>query len=176
MQTITPKELLKRFNEVTSSKIVTIVMNTEVKLLKKNRDTKEPCPYVGVRKRTRCTVMLGTDYENGVNNRRDKEGEDRNFEAQPHAWAEHTDKPVISTNKAGDQSYANVRLLETHDVEYTMDGKEIDREALRPFQSPKKPPKNQGVEKPVEWRNVSVFPKCSFESIKSDGELIEVAQ
>ena len=173
-QIINPKELLDRLSQVKGSKIITVTMLTEVKLNKKHRETKEPCPYTGVLKRTRCKVMVGTDFQNGVNNRREKEGEDKDFEAQPHAWASHTDKPVISTNKTGDQYYANMRVLETYETSYTHDGEELDREDLRPYQAPRKKPTNQGVEDPIEWRNVSVFPKCSISIYKSDGAVVEV--
>lgn len=176
MQTITPLELQKRLEEVKGSKIITVVMNTEVKLLKKNRDTKEPCPYVGVRKRTRAKVMVGTDYSNGVNNTREREGKERTFEAQKHSWADRTDKPVISTNKAGDQTYANLRVLETYEIEYTQDGKAINKEELVPFMPKKSPPKNQGTEKPTIWNMPKIQPVCSIESYVSDGETVEVKQ
>tara|TARA_R110000824_G_scaffold526_2_gene3316 strand:+ start:1289 stop:1822 length:534 start_codon:yes stop_codon:yes gene_type:complete len=174
MQTITPQELLKRFGEVKGSKIITVVMDTELKLLKRNRDTKEPCPYVGVRKKTRCKVMLGTDYENGVNNTREREGNEGTFEAQKHSWADRTDKPVISTNKAGDKYYANMRVIETYEVEYTSDGNVIDKSDLAAYTSKKKPPQNQGTEKPVIWNMPKIFPSCSIESYVSDGEEVKV--
>jgi hypothetical protein len=173
-QIINPKELLDRLSQVKGSKIITVTMLTEVKLNKKHRGTKEPCPYTGVLKRTHCKVMVGTDFQNGVNNRRGKEGEEKDFEAQPHAWANHTDKPIISTNKAGDQYYANLRVLETYETSYSHDGKEVDREELRPYQTPRKKPTNQGVEDPIEWRMPKIFPACSISSIKTDGQLIEV--
>lgn len=176
MQTITPLELKKRLEEVKGSKIITVTMNTELKLLKKSRDTKEPCPYVGVRKRTRAKVMVGTDYENGVNNTREREGNERTFEAQKHSWADRTDKPVISTNKAGNQTYANLRVLETYEVEYTADGKAISEEDIAPFKKKQSKPKNQGTEKPIIWNMPFIFPKCSIESYVSDGETVEVKQ
>lgn len=174
MQRITPKELLNRFQEVKQATILTVVMNTEVKLLKKNRETGEPCPYVGVRKKTTCQAMVGTDYENGVNNRREKEGIDSNFEAAPHQWADRTEKPVISTNKTGDQYYANLRVLKTLDVQYECDGKEFDRELIRDFEPKKSPSSRQGVEDEVIWRMPKVYPACSIEKIKYSGEEIEV--
>lgn len=176
MQTITPQELLKRFSEVKGSKIITVTMDTEAKLLKRNRDTKEPCPYAGVRKRTRCKVIVGSDYENGVNNTREREGNERTFEAQKHSWADRTDKPVISTNKAGDQTYANLRVLETYEVEYTADGKAIEKDELVPFLPKESPPKNQGTEKPTIWNMPKIYPACSVESYVSDGETVEVKQ
>jgi len=173
-QIINPKELLDRMSQVKGSKIITVVMHTEVKLNKKHRETKEPCPYTGVMKTSRCKVMIGTDYQGGVNNRREKEGEEKDFEAQPHAWASRTDKPVISTNKAGDQYYANMRVLESYETSYTYNGKEVEREDLRPYQTPRKKPVNQGVEDPVEWRMPKIYPACSVASIKTDGKVIQV--
>jgi hypothetical protein len=174
MQTITPEELLSRLKEVKGSKIIGVTMRTNVKLLKKSRDTGEKCPYENVIKISRCSAMLGTDYEKGVNNRRDKEGLDRDFEAQEHSWADHTDKPTLSTNKEGSQYYANLRIIETYEVRYEMNGTPIDRELLREYEPKKSPPKNQGVEKTVDWRMPKVFPECSIAAYRSDGEEIEV--
>jgi len=174
MQTITSEELMKRFSEVKGSKILTVVMNTEVRLLKRNRDTKEPCPYQAVRKRTRATVMLGTNFQNGVNNARRREGKDDSFEAQKHSWADRTEKPTISVNKAGDQAYANFRVLEVHEVEYTTDGNTIDKDEIAPYTSKKKPPQNQGTEKPIVWNMPKIHPSPSIESYVSDGVEVKV--
>lgn len=176
MQTITPLELQKRLEEVKGSKIITVVMNTEVKLLKKSRDTKEPCPYVGVRKRTRAKVILGSDYQKGVNTRLSKEGKDADFESQEHSWEVSTDKPIIGTNKAGDQFYANVRIQDTYETEYIIDGKPISEEELALFMRAKSKPKNQGTDDPVVWRTLKLQPTCSIESYVSDGEQVEVKQ
>jgi hypothetical protein len=176
MQRITPAELLKRFNEVKQATIVTVVMNTEVELLKKSRVDGRPCEYVGIRKRTTCQAMVGTDYENGVNNRKEKEGQERDFQAEPHRWADHTDKPVISTNKDGTQYYANIRVIKTLGVEYECDGKEFDRELIREFEKKKSPSSRQGVADEVIWRMPKVYPACSIEKLKYSGEEIEVVQ
>lgn len=172
MQRITPAELLNRFREVKQATILTVVMSTEVKLLKKSKKDGRPCPYVGVRKRTTCQAMIGTNYENGVNNRREKEGLKRDFEAEEHSWATHTDDPVISVK--GDQYYANMRIRKTLDVQYVCDGKKFDRELLREFEPKKSTSSRQGVKDEVIWRMPKVYPACSIEKIKYSGEEIEV--
>lgn len=176
MTTITPEELTKRFSEVKGSKILTVVMNTEVKLLKKSRDTKEPCPYQGVRKRTRAKIIVGSEYEKGVNTRLQKEGKEADFEAQEHAWEVKTDKPIIGTNKAGDQLYLNARIQDSYETEYIVDGNVIDKEELAPYMSKPKPPQNQGTDKPILWRTLKLFPSCSIESYKSDGVEVQVKE
>lgn len=173
MQTITPLELKKRFEQVKGVAIVTVVMNTEVKLLKKDRDTKEPCPYVGIRKRTRCNVLVGTDYEKGVNRIREKEGETPDFKAQEHAWADRTDKPTIS--QKGDQFYLNMRVKETYETEY-LDGNEnpVDKELLKPFLPKKSKIKSQGTEQELPWRMPKIYPESSIEEYKANGETVKV--
>lgn len=65
------------------SAIVTIETATVVTLNKKNRDTGEPCPFSqGVMRRARRNVMLGSNYENVVNGRREKAGEEPDFKAE----------------------------------------------------------------------------------------------
>jgi hypothetical protein len=177
VQRITPVELLMRLSQLKGAKIMTVVMLTSVKMLKKHRDTKEPCPYGEITKRSVCQVMAGTDYENGVNNRRDKEGSDRTFEAAPHQWAAHTEKPVVSQNKAGTQSYANLRVLKSISVEYLMDGVVIDKDDLDlDGYGPKKSESSrQGTDDVVIWRMPKIYPECSIESYKSDGVEVLIA-
>lgn len=173
-QIIDPKELLDRLSQIKGSKIITVVMHTEVKLLKKSRDTREPCPFKTVTKRTRCKVMVGTDFQNGVNNYQEKQGGERDFEAQPHLYADtnHEEQPVIAKHRFKDQYYMNGRLTETYETELYADGKLIDKDALKEYM-PAKKPKPQGDPR-GQWRNIKVFPECSIEQINTDGKVIEV--
>jgi hypothetical protein len=176
---VTPAELLERVAQVKASTITNVTTVTEVTMLKKHRVTKEPCVYGEITKRTVMSVMFGTDYENGVNNRREKEGSERTFEAEPHRWADRVDgKPAICMNKAGDQSYANLRVLSVQSVEYLHDGVVIDKDDL---DLDGFGPKNavdsgrQQVEDAVIWRTVKLAPACSFESIRANGVELVVA-
>lgn len=169
-QVITPQELLHRLGEVRGSKIITLVMKTEFKLLKKDRDTKEPCPFREVTKITRCKAMIGTNYENGQNNIREKEGLERDFVAQPHSYADtdHDEKPVVAKHRSKDQWYMNARVTKVYETEYAADGKPVSRDELRRFE-PKK------TSRPgVQWRMPKVFPECSIEFIKTDGQVIKI--
>jgi len=179
---VTPQELAERVADVGTSTIVGVTTVTEVKMLKKHRDTKEPCPYGRISKRTVMTVMFGTDYENGVNNRRVKEQPQTatHFDAAPHQWAEHVDgQPAIVLNKAGDQSYANCRVLSVQSIEYLMDGEPIDKDTLDlDGYGPAKGQEGarQNVDNPVVWRNVKLAPACSFETIRANGVELVVAR
>lgn len=177
---VTPQELAERVADVGTSTIVGVTTVTEVKMLKKHRTTKEPCPYGQISKRTVMTVMFGTDYAKGVDNRRVKEGKSADFVAAPHQWAEHVDgKPAIVMNKAGDQSYANCRVLSVQSVEYLMDGEPVDKDDLDlDGFGPKKGEEGarQNVDNPVVWRNVKLAPECSFESIRANGIELSVAR
>jgi hypothetical protein len=177
--TVTPDELLKRVAQVKASTIVSVVILTDVKMLKKHRDTKEPCPYGEITKRTVMNVMFGTDYSNAVDNRRVKEGGTADFEVAPHQWAEHVDgKPAIVMNKAGDQSYANCRVLNVSSVEYLQDGVPVDADSLDlDGYGPKKGKEGarQQVEDAVIWRTVKLAPECSFETVRANGVELVVA-
>jgi hypothetical protein len=169
--TISPAELLMRLSDLKGAKIVTLTMRTSVSMLKKSRADKTPCPFGEISKRSVCQVMLGTDYENGVNNRRDKEGSARDFQVAEHQWATRCEKPVLSQNAAGTQTYANVRVLKTLEVNYFEDGKPIAKEDLdlENYGPKRSEASRQGVDDPVIWRMPKVFPECSIESYKSDG-------
>jgi hypothetical protein len=171
--TISPAELLMRLSDLKGAKIVTLTMRTSVKLLKKSRADKTPCPYGEITKRSVCQVMLGTDYENGVNNRRVKEQPQTatQFEAAAHQWATRCEKPVLSQNAAGTQTYANVRVLKTFEVSYFEDGQPIAKEDidLENYGPKRSESSRQDVSDPVVWRMPKVFPECSIESYKSDG-------
>lgn len=177
--TVTPAELLKRVGEVDAATIVSVVILTSVKMLKKHRDTKEPCPYGEITKRSVMSVMLGTDYSNGVDNRRVKEGGSADFVVAPHQWADHVEgKPAITRNKAGDQSYANLRVLNVSSVEYLQDGVTVEADSLDlDGYGPKKAVDSgrQRVEDAVIWRTVKLAPLCSFESMRANGQELVVA-
>lgn len=82
--TVPATNLVKLVNSVIGERaaIVTIETATVVKLNKKNRETGEPCPFTqGVMRRAKRNVILGSDYENVVNGRREKAGEERDFDA-----------------------------------------------------------------------------------------------
>ncbi len=176
--TVTPVELAQRVAQVKASTIVSVVILTAVKMLKKHRDTKQACPYGEITKRTVMTAMVGTDYSNAVDNRRVKEGGEADVEVAPHQWADHVDgKPAIVTNKAGDQSYANLRVLNVSSVEYLQDGAAVDADSLDlDGYGPKKPADSgrQMVDDAVIWRTVKLAPLCSFESMRANGQELVV--
>lgn len=176
---VTPQELAERVAQVKASTIVGVTTVTSVKMLKKHRETKEPCPYGEITKRTIMSVMFGTDYTKGVDNRRVKEGKTADFVAAPHQWADHVDgKPAIVTNKAGDQTYANCRVLNVTSVEYLQDGVVIDKDDLDlDGYGPKKSSGSgrQNVDDAVIWRTVKLAPACSFETLRAEGVEIVVA-
>ena len=178
MKKITRKQLLEMLQSCKAADIVTVVMKTNVKLVKKSRVTKEPTPYKVAHKTTRCKAMLGTDYERGVNNQRCREDKEQSFEVQPHAWADRTDDRCVSTNKEGTQYYANLRVLDTYESVVVADGNhQMSKDELLEFgPAPKKKPENQGIEKPVIWNMPKVYPECSIQSITAHGETYVVEE
>ena len=171
-QIINPKELLDRMSQVKGSKIITVVMLTEVQLLKKHRGTKEPCPYQAVTKRTRCKVMIGTEYEKGVNNFQEKNGSERDFVAQAHSYADtdHDEKPVIAKHRTKEQWYMNSRVTEVYETELYADGNLVEKDVVKDYM-PIRKPRPEGKSDPRgQWKSVNLFPKCSVEQIKTDGK------
>ena len=61
--------LAKIFEAGQGARIVSIVTETELKLLKKGRESKIPCPFtLGVRRKAKRNGFIGANYSNAVNN------------------------------------------------------------------------------------------------------------
>lgn len=88
-----------------------IVLETEVKVVKKSRLTGEATPskYCDLRKITFMTVSVHHDYEKGVQNRQDKVGSDEPaFSAQAPSGMHHysSNGVILQANRDDNQMYA----------------------------------------------------------------------
>lgn len=66
---------------VRGAKAVTIVARTKPKL-----SGGKKCPYAGVEKISTVNGMINFNYENSVNNQREREGNEEVFESAPRQW------------------------------------------------------------------------------------------
>lgn len=72
-QHVTINELLVTLTVSKGAKIVTMLTQTQVKMNKKHRETGEPNPY-NIYRIAQRRAILGANYENAVNKRREDEG------------------------------------------------------------------------------------------------------
>jgi len=161
---LTKKELLAKLMEAKGAKPITIVSKTTPKLLKKHRDSGEPCPYSNVSKVSRTNGMMNFDYEKAVNRQLVREGKEDNFEAVERKWGKHITRGIIEHKG---KYYLQLKVQNAIESVYLQNDErvEIDKGYL-PKQSTK-----QGVKKEVIVRDYSLD---NISSIKIGGESYDI--
>lgn len=114
-------------------------------------------PYLGrVVKVQSIVANLGAEYEKAVNNRRAKEGEEKDFVSGVLTGRHHVDgfKNLLQSDKNADQYYLQFIAYRSDVVKKsvyldTITGKEIAYDDLKPFFPKKTPNVSQGVENPI---------------------------
>ena len=156
---INTAELQNVIASIPGHRFVTITTETECRMNKTGN------PYFGkVTKRTTANVSIGGDYQNTVNNRRAKEGNDADFVASERSWGQKIDnKFVCKVEKNGDvkQYVALGYKSEPSSVEYFLNttGEVISKETIKDFFVAKKSSaEHQGLsdENEVIYRNVKL--------------------
>lgn len=90
MPSVTMTQFEKRLSQHKGTLMATFVTRTQPKMLKKNRDSKEPNPWPnGLIRVAVRGFILGACYENSANAQRSKMGLEANFKAQP-LWPSKT--------------------------------------------------------------------------------------
>ena len=131
-----------------------ITIKTEVKMNKKDVETKtEVNPYIGATKMSTIRVILNPDYEKKVNDQREAEGKEADFEASDRKWGDSIGNGIIEKNGKLYVSYIQTETI--HDS-YWFDAKEIEYSKLSPFVPVKKSYETQGLEQEVQFRIVSL--------------------
>ena len=113
----------------------------------------EANPYLGATKIAKVRVILNPDYQKQVNDQREAEGKEADFEASERKWGNSLGNGIIEKNGNLYVSYIHVETLET---KYFFDGAKIEYSKLKPFVPVKKSTGNQGVDKEVQFRMVAV--------------------
>ena len=147
-------EIVGLIKTLTAPTEFVLTIETEVKMNKKDVETKsELNPYIGATKISMIRVILNPDYQKQVNDQREAEGKEANFEASERKWGTSLGNGIIEKNGNLYVSYIHVETLKT---DYFFDDKEIEYSKLRPFVPVKKSTGNQGVDKEVQFRMVAV--------------------
>lgn len=109
---------------------VSLLTRTEPKLKKKGN------PYAdrGIVRITKRNGFVGGDYENIANNKREREGEDRSFEAGSLPWGKHLDRFFIEHNEALYLKFFPIRAaVEGIDEWQTSDGQPVSFDQIKDF-------------------------------------------
>tara|TARA_R110000772_G_C13310268_1_gene440114 strand:+ start:30660 stop:31238 length:579 start_codon:yes stop_codon:yes gene_type:complete len=175
MTTITKKQTVKVTRKcVTTPELIDVLLNTpdsigsfarvtqftNVKLLKKDRITKEPTTISELHKLSNLTVLLNTSYENGVVNALNKENKDES-EYKRGQNTMPLDFTVSANNFCGlfyNKAVIQYRPFENSypKTKYVIDGKIIDKRNLQDILPVKSKATNQGTTKEIFWRKLYV--------------------
>jgi hypothetical protein len=156
---ITKSQMIEIFKTIEKSTFVNLVTEVEVKMVQKDRETKEPNPYYGkVIKQNKGNYLVGNDYgdRNGTN--QEKEGIDpETFEVKDN-WFEHVTKCVVRNKKSPEKMYLQYEFFKESNpvTNYIFDGQTIDQVLFESFLSVKSEPTNQPQERKVYFQTYSM--------------------
>ena len=105
---------------------------TEVRMVKKHRITKEPNPYLGVRKHQTKNGLIGFDYSNSVNYQAEREDKEHRT-IKERSWGTLSEDRIFVLHKG--RTYLQLKLQSVSDTWYELDGKEIDYTDIEPYLS-----------------------------------------
>lgn len=174
--TITRSDLVETMKGRRGSFFVTIVAETDPRLLKTNN------PFTGVRKISRVNGLLNWIYENAVNNQRVREnqpldtaGDVEHFHSMPRKWGSRLrreDGTVTPLVEHKDKHYLELKVQKSLGHEYR-DGNDavIDPAAVAPFIPKRKEGERQEVDNPVILRDYAIE---NITQITLDGVVYEV--
>ena len=157
---------MKNRKEITISELKTMLLNWKygaqpvsiqyVTTPKLTKDGKQKFGHVT--KIANIGAMIGYSYENSVNNQRERENEIRDFLSQP-LWKGKGKRlsTALSTHVEKGSFYLTYKKQQTF-KSFHLDAvlNFIPLAILKPYFTPYTPPKNQGVEKPVYHREISL--------------------
>jgi len=143
---ITKNELINVLNQVEKPTFVHIKMKTNVRMNKTGN------PYWNqVSKITSGNYLIGTDYEQRVNNNSENEGMERSFVVETPKGKRHISKCVLIDTKTESVHYLMMERFDEikSQVEYEMDGNPIEKELFQQYMTKVYESKKQGQERKV---------------------------
>jgi len=163
------------------SSFADVQSETEPKINKTHRETKEPNPFTKVLNHRILNVQLMYNYEKQVNDKAEKEGLERDFEAQEHPWARKV-KGALARHKNYEIDLANFdvnsvdlskfymayKVQKIREQSYIADGKVIDKKELLPYFPPQKNYDNQPAEEKtaIQYMKLSSVKEFVFDGVE----------
>lgn len=144
MKTLTKAELVDLLSKVKGTTAVSIETTTTPKIRSGN-------PFVGLKKVSKVSGMIGVIYANSVNNQRAKEGLDKDFVPESRKWGErilHT--PLV---KHKDKFYLEMKCQSAKSDYFDNSGR-VSIDQVKPWEYNKT--SRQGVENEVILRDFSL--------------------
>lgn len=144
-----------------------ITLRTSLKLLKKSRINGKANPYPEIFKVSQILAFLNFDYANSVNNQREREGIERDFQSKPN-WFNHSKIKAIVVGKKDGCLYLQLKVQQILSVVYVdQAGNEYRGAHFKGLMPTRSFTTRQGVAKPV----LTMVPALdSILGFKVDGE------
>ena len=157
---LTREELVAFLNGRGGCTAVGMKTRTSPKMLKTGNPNKD----AKVERVTRRNGFVGGDYESIANNKLEREGEARSFEAMPLPWGEHRGRFFIEHKGNMYLKFFPTASGCKGEDRWELNGVEIDLSVVEPFLP--KGGENRGG---VPWRTIAL---TSIEELTVDGETI----
>ena len=110
-----------------------------------------------ITKKSIQNVMIGTTYENRVNNNLEREEKERNFEVSENKVGEHLSKVVLYNDNTKKYYLQYERFNEVKPtVEYIFEGNEIEKKLFENFMIKSNNYSNQGTDRTVNILSVTL--------------------
>lgn len=167
------------FNTQSNPTIATLTTCTIPAMVKKDRETKQPNPFIGrVLKRSKVNgIVGGWNYASAVNRQRLREANPQtvaeveavpDFEALPRSWG--TRVPNSGLVQHGNKYYVELKVERSLETTYLIDGQpatDKQLEELKKFLPKKSESTRQGVEKQIILRDYALE---SVVGVKMNGQ------
>jgi hypothetical protein len=148
MQVITADGLREMIAGLKACTAIAVEYETEPKLLKRGRESGEPCPYEAIGKINVISGLIGADYANSCNNQLGRENKNLDFTPHRRSWGELMDNRmlVVHTNKQNETNYYLQIIVKHSDTPiYVWGATEIMKEEIAEYLPKKSNPKTQNA-------------------------------
>jgi hypothetical protein len=161
------QNLLTMLNDGGSATFASLVAQVSVPMVLKHKETGDKNPLwatakKGVTKRTKYNVLLNAVYSNMVNNQLVREGKEDNFVAKPN-WFEAVydtkNGSIVRNKKKKEDLFLKVAVNSAETTDYFVNGVKATPdqvEVIKKFREVAKKPTNQGTDKPIIIRTISI--------------------
>ena len=154
-------------NDGGSATFASVVAQVSVPMVLKHKESGDKNPLwatakKGVTKRTKFNVLLNSVYSNMVNNQLVREGKEANFKAKPN-WFEAVfdtqNGSIVRNRNKHEDLFLKVAVNSAETTAYFINGIEAtaeQTEIIKKFREVSKKPTNQGTDKPIIIRTISI--------------------
>ena len=161
------QNLLTMLNDGGSSTFASLVAIVSVPMVLKHKESGDKNPLwatakKGVTKRTKYNVLLNSIYSNMVNNQLVREDKEANFVAKPN-WFEAVydtnNGSIVRNRNKHEDLFLKVAVNSAETTAYFVNGIEATAdqlETIKKFKEKSSMPKNQGTDKPIIIRTISM--------------------